>query len=130
MVIGFTGTRNGMSAAQRRQFGDVIAWLIRACEARLEPISFHHGAAPGADTEAAEIAAAAPYVQIIKVVPHPAGRDPLARNRDIARLCSLLIAAPDRDQEEQRSGTWATIRYARAEGRPVVMLSRGRKWER
>ena len=127
MVIGFTGTRKGMSEAQRLQFGDVMAWLIRACEARCEPVSFHHGAAAGADTEAAEIIGASPDVM---VVPHPAGRDPLERNRDIARLCSILIAAPDRDQEQQRSGTWATVRYARAEGRPVVLLSRGRKGER
>lgn len=55
---------------------------------------------------------------------HPAGDDPLARNRRIVAAVDVLIAAPETDREELRSGTWATIRYARAAGKPVVMLSR------
>lgn len=50
---------------------------------------------------------------------------PLVRNRNIVAACDVLIAAPETDKEQQRSGTWATVRYARAAGKPVVMLSRG-----
>ena len=124
MVIGFTGTRKGMSAAQKRQFADVLLWLIQICALRHEPISFHHGAARGSDTEAAFMVEDADADVLI--VPHPAVADPLVRNRSIANLCSILIAAPDGDMEKQRSGTWATVRYARAAGRPIVMLSRGK----
>jgi hypothetical protein len=33
-----------------------------------------------------------------------------------------LLAAPRTKTEEQRSGTWATIRYARKLGRQVCLL--------
>lgn len=46
----------------------------------------------------------------------------LDRNHAIVDECSVLIAAPRSLTEEQRSGTWATVRYARKMGRPVVIL--------
>lgn len=122
MVIGFTGTRKGMSPTQRRQFRDVMDWLIAGCSARREPSVFHHGAAVGADIEAAAVVAE--LWPDVRIIPNPAGGDPLGRNKRIA-MSSVLIAAPSGDREQLRSGTWATIRYARANNRPVVALSRG-----
>ena len=116
MNIGFTGSRYGMSKAQREQF----AWLML----RLKTNTFHHGAAVGADTQAAAFVRKNPGIEIVA---HPASDDPLKRNREIVAACDVLIAAPLTDKEELRSGTWATVRYARAAGKPVVMLSRGKE---
>lgn len=47
----------------------------------------------------------------------------LKRNRDIVDNCNVLIACPfDANREEVRSGTWATIRYARNNNIPVILL--------
>ena len=45
----------------------------------------------------------------------------LDRNRDIARACSVLIALPETLVEVQRSGSWATVRYAREYGKEVLL---------
>jgi hypothetical protein len=48
-------------------------------------------------------------------------QDPLVRNRAIVDACDFLIAAPE-GPEVQRSGTWATIRYARKQGKQVTLI--------
>lgn len=47
----------------------------------------------------------------------------LDRNRDIASICDLLWACPKEEEEQLRSGTWATTRYARKLGKPVIIFS-------
>lgn len=116
MNIGFTGTRKGMSKEQIRQLEDVLVWLMDDSRSQ----DFHHGAAEGADSQAADISFKIGYFEI----PHPAGNDPLGRNKKIVELSDVLIAAPATNIEELRSGTWATVRYARAAKLPVIMLSR------
>ena len=51
-----------------------------------------------------------------------APNDPLARNDIIARECDELVAMPRVQQEELRSGTWATIRYALKYGKGVTII--------
>lgn len=114
MKVAFTGTRQGMSAAQRRS---VAAWINLLNQAHIFR-EFHHGAAIGADQEAVAMADDGH----VKIVEHPAGADPLARNRAMVDLCDLLIACPAKRQEELRSGTWATIRYARRQGVPTLTV--------
>ena len=131
MKIGFTGTREGMSKAQFDQLAMVLRWLKKAHELDGDPAKpeFHHGECPvnvgGADLEARDEAVAFGF----KEVPHPPkNMTPaamLARDRDIANICDVLIAAPRTDKEVLRSGTWATIRYAKQCHKPVIMLSRG-----
>ncbi|MAH51185.1 hypothetical protein CMI37_35535 [Candidatus Pacearchaeota archaeon] len=48
----------------------------------------------------------------------------LERNKDIVNNTDLLIACPKSDKEELRSGTWATIRYARKQNKEVIMIRR------
>lgn len=48
--------------------------------------------------------------------------EPLMRNRIIARRCTRLLACPSQATEVKRSGTWATVRYARADGKPVTIV--------
>ena len=117
MTIGFTGTRKGMTEAQRAQFESIMDWL--------NVTGFHHGDAIGADAQASAYVAAVHWS--VRIVPHPANGQPLARNRAIVAASDILIAAPESDTEQQRSGTWATVRYARQKGIPIVMLSRGTK---
>lgn len=135
MKVGFTGTREGMSFSQQEQLSLVMS-LVHS-----EHMEFHHGGASGADDEAD--AEAEKWIPRHRIVVHPCpgvvredihdGRrwlevfPPLVRNRHIVDAAEILIAAPRRDREEQRSGTWATVRLARKKGLPVVMLSRGER---
>jgi hypothetical protein len=148
MKIGFTGTRAGMNDRQRelvKAVLDSLAWAATHGPLRLkERPEFYHGGADGADEEADAEACLLGYV--ITVHPCPGvtadevtgtnGRGtfnghevawrevlpPLVRNRNIVDECDLLIAAPKRRAEERRSGTWATVRYARKVGRPTLMV--------
>ena len=47
----------------------------------------------------------------------------LMRNHDIVDESNLLIAAPKHLIEEIRSGTWATIRYAKKKHIPTIILN-------
>ena len=47
----------------------------------------------------------------------------LQRNKFIVDACGLIIAMPKNPNEEElRSGTWATVRYARKVGKRVVFV--------
>ncbi len=54
---------------------------------------------------------------------------PLKRNRKIVQNSDILMAAPKGYDEEQRSGTWATIRYARRSGVPVLIIWPDGSWK-
>jgi hypothetical protein len=98
---------------------------------------FHHGDCLSADAEAHEIAKAAR----LKTHVHPPDNDRMrafkrgnvnyepmpyrARNHAIVLACNVLVAAPATAVEEQRSGTWATVRCARKLGKPVAMIQPG-----
>lgn len=123
MNVGFTGTRKGMNSYQWHQ---VLQMLVTN-----KPNSLHHGGCVGADDMAHKIA----ELLEIRTVIHPPTndklqsfavpdelRDPkpyLERNHDIVDETGYLIACPGTDQEVQRSGTWATIRYAKKQGKEV-----------
>jgi hypothetical protein len=47
----------------------------------------------------------------------------LARNRDLVRTCDMLVAAPKSMEDQQMSGTWAVIRYARIRSLTTVVLN-------
>jgi len=131
VILGFTGTRRGMTAAQRATLADCVSVL---------PARAVHGGAVGADEEFdAFLVRAGMVAQDVDVYPASvdrwvkwvdagrtvyAVRPPLARNRFIVRDCDYLIAAPATAEEVRRSGTWATIRYARRPiaRRPIVIL--------
>ena len=124
-AIGFTGTRRGMTEAQRK----ALRTLLLTGSGK-----FHHGDAIGADAEAHDIAVALGHAVAI----HPATlpdqrafksasdirspRAPLVRNKAIARETNVLIAAPGERDEQLRSGTWATIRHARRLKRPIAII--------
>lgn len=125
MRVGFTGTQRGMTAnqwqtlyllliARKGEFheGDCIgsdaqaAWLARHC-------GFHIIGHPPTNTSkrayfpSDEWRPAAPYLE---------------RNRAIVDASEEMIATPGEFEEQLRSGTWATIRYARRVGRPLHVI--------
>jgi len=143
--IGFTGTRKGMSKRQSS--------LLEVILIRFGPLVLHHGDCIGADEEAhylaleigvckivvhpPKIATAAAHCGLDPsglLMPHAGARntrvvrlapeDYLVRNRAIAKQTKFLIATPKSDQEERRSGTWATVRYARGCNKPILILGR------
>lgn len=97
---------------------------------------FHHGDCIGADASAHEIAKEL-EIDIYIYPPinnrkrafcctgsfkiHPP-KDYIERNHNIVDNCDILIACPKSNIEELRSGTWATVRYARKIKRPVIVL--------
>ena len=131
--VGFTGTRVGMTPAQR-------AALIEALRC-MGATTFHHGDCVGADAEAH--AAIRIYLPHICIHIHPPVAESLragcqgdvahpplpylVRNRQIVAASQLLIAAP-RATPSQRGGTWYTIRYAHEGPTPIpVMILEGGK---
>lgn len=129
MKVGFSGTREGMSVEQLDQLGFVLACLGRqGMNQTSRPThEFHYGTHETVDLKADRAAANLAHRYGWKVVPHHAVRGTeLKRDREMVAVVDILIAAPSTDKEEQRSGTWATVRYMRALRRPVVHLSRGK----
>lgn len=138
MVVGFTGTRKSMNTAQVAQLSMMLAILKRDTNNE-----FHQGGAIGGDKQARILAREwgyqvhwhpCPGVSLADVLEdEPLARHeiwhevfpPLTRNRNIVEIALVLLAGPLTDREEQRSGTWATVRYARAAAIPVVHLTRG-----
>ena len=139
MILGFTGTRRGMTTYQKTNLRHAVAIL---------PERVIHGGAEGADEEfhnfiyrtisketnvlSMEIYPTANRTHLWEddfsidkcwgeVVVHDP-MDPLVRDRIIAGRCDHLLAAPATVNEVLRSGTWATVRYARKAGKPVTIL--------
>lgn len=127
MKIGFTGTQQGMTDAQKDR---VIKYLNSNEKAQ----EFHHGDCIGADAQACAIA----DDLNLHIVCHPPLiadkraftkyheiREPLdylARNKAIVHETELILATPKEHNEVIRSGTWSTIRYARKIGRPLIVI--------
>lgn len=129
MKVGFTGTQRGMTAAQRTIFtGSLLLAKIG-----IDP-EFHHGDCIGADAEAHSIAMKLGFIihlhppldpkkRAFCPAPHEMEPRPyLDRNHDIVDATRLLIATPGEAVEQLRSGTWATIRYARKQRRTVIII--------
>lgn len=128
MSIGFTGTQIGMTHAQN----DRCQRLLKDLDNNQQ---FHHGDCVGADAEAAFHAHRFGYF----VVCHPPlieakraftnnyneKRHPdeyIARNHAIVDESDVLIACPQENTEQLRSGTWATVRYARKTGKRIFII--------
>jgi hypothetical protein len=134
MIVAFTGTRAGMTDNQKREL-----WEFLQAE---KPTWAYHGNCIGADNDfhvelLSYRAINKPWIYI-EVYPcdiiqqqadccgtadiiNPIER-PLVRNRMMVDRCDVLIACPRTMTEELRSGTWATIRYARKLKKRIVFL--------
>lgn len=126
--VGVTGTRTGMTEAQKRKFlevlrtGDFTHW--------------HHGLCVGVDCQTHELMRE--YFPEVHIVGHPpvktglkgevecdALREPkshFARNRDIVNETGGLIVVPYQMEWQPNGGTWYTHDYAVKTGKPVLIV--------
>jgi hypothetical protein len=123
LLIGFTGTR------------DSIRILIKNLARQHVSVQGVHGGAEGADRQ---------FHRLLKELNIPsecypsneeqwrwsvqncvvchAMQAPLTRNRVIVEVSNLMFATPRTFIEKQRSGTWATIRYAKKTNNPLTVI--------
>jgi hypothetical protein len=155
MILGFTGTRQGMTPKQLATVRAVAERYYRT--GRL--LVVRHGACAGADREFHATVVNQPEfhaeptrmfttwlypsnaeqrtwaLAAVAALPPDAGfvvktQPPLERNKRIVGGSDLLIAAPRGFTEEVRSGTWATVRYARERRVAITIVwPDGRKTE-
>lgn len=133
MILGFTGTRRGVTGPQYVTLSNLIESLVMERGGIEEA---HHGDCSGADAEFhAVIRRVAP---LTKIVVHPPTDSflraycqgditlpelpYLMRNADIVAACDRLIAVPNESTEQQRGGTWSTVRKARKAGKPITVI--------
>ena len=134
--IGFTGSRylNLVHACLIR--AEKLSELLRKAKLKYPNLFLHHGDCIGGDRYA-DLIAKRHHIKTIIHPPalkkhrawctgayfiHPMKRY-LDRNKDIVNCSNILIAMPkDIENEELRSGTWSTIRYARKKGIQVVLI--------
>lgn len=128
-VVGFTGSRYGMSLYQLHK---VIWHLERLQKERFA--EFHHGDCIGSDRQAQHIARELGY----RIVSHPPvnrknraftkpdvempERPYLIRNHNIVDRSDVVIATPSTFHEVPSSGTWSTIRYAREQSKTLLVF--------
>jgi len=132
MIVGFTGSREGMTVFQEATFRNVLTMIMAKSGITDKEYIFIHGDCIGSDEEAAQIARDLGF----EIIGYPANipkyrayfssdvekepEQPLVRNRNIVKDCNLLIAMPKETFEPkpmQGQGTWSTIRYARKQQR-------------
>lgn len=131
MKIGFTGTHKGMTRHQKDMTKLVL--IFHKYSGGIDEV--HHGDCIGADDEFNTIAGE----HQLKRVAHPASDTPgkrahglyetvlpakpaLTRNHNIVDAVGIMIATPKEHREVLRSGTWATIRYARKKGTMLHLI--------
>jgi hypothetical protein len=146
--IGVSGTREKMPIAQLH----VVYYLLLAA-VNDGATEFHHGACYGLDAfvhhhmsrQDVTIFVHPPTIKRLSAESELARTDRVVflkaksyadRNQDIVDGCEKLIAAPlypEDDSRSARSGTWMTVRKARAAGRLVVIVKNdgeiGPKWK-
>lgn len=135
MIIGFTGTQDDLTA---KQFDTLLETITTR-----RPAAAHHGDCIGADKRFHQICAwlnlENPNYQIAIHVHPPLenkkrahceddvteiwpAKDYLVRNHDIVNCVDLLIVCPKTFDEQLRSGTWATYRYAKKQGKEIILI--------
>lgn len=135
--VGVTGSRQGMEYWQKRKFQRYLL--------HFKFIEFHHGDCIGVDEETHDVVRQRdPNIPIIIHPPlnshyraycgHLGGNlvdhktiilpeaEYIQRNHNIVDACDILIAIPKEQHEVVRSGTWATVRYAIKQEKPVRLI--------
>ena len=135
MNIGITGTRAGLTEHQL----NTVEKILRDMKYKSMFTSLHHGDCKGADESVHYIA----QKLKIPIIIHPPMKSKhrafckgatvlaqypyLLRNQNIVDASDKVIALPGQDNEVLRSGTWATIRYAKKTGKELIIIYPGVK---
>ena len=125
MKVGFTGNRQGLSDRQKDLINDFLK--------HNQVTEVHHGDCLGADADFHDLCH--DHYPQINIYIHPPTDSKMRafklsnnilksylyikRNHNIVNETDILLACPFIEKEELRSGTWATIRYARKIGKSV-----------
>lgn len=120
MILGFTGTRHGMTERQRFAVAEFLY--------EQRPTETHSGDCKGADSEFLDSALLCAGNFPPRTHGHPCDiekwrafrkydvlhpvKPPAERNYDIVSACDELLAAPRTMKREPHSGTWQTIDIA------------------
>jgi len=126
MKLGMSGNRSGITKNAKNT-------LLRFFEDN-EIDEVHHGDCVGSDKDFHDVCATKEF----KIVIHPPknnkmrancisehilpAKDYLDRNHDIVDFTDMLVAFPSSETEEIRSGTWATIRYAKKKNKKILLI--------
>jgi len=132
-VVGFTGTQEGMTVLQYKRVNSKLHELAGENFALAV-----HGDCIGADAQFGRLAGQHGYIVRVRPGSDHNGHTPkrahglydeayppepyLTRNKKIVDDCDLLLACPKSSEEELRSGTWATVRYAQQMKKPVQII--------
>lgn len=130
LALGFSGTREGMTAGQHR----TVERLLKL----LRPTEVHHGDCIGADVDFHRLCR---LLTIRPIVGHPPSDPKLrafcdfdvllaekgyyARDRDIVVASNVLIATPKQSTRQTTGGTWYTISYAERSKRTIIVWPDG-----
>jgi hypothetical protein len=139
LILGFTGTRKGMTKAQLVSLRAIIEADLALSITPPSKTEWHHGCSGKSDVAASYIAAAFG----MKVIGHPSvtvepqgyydvllpEKLPLERDEDIAKCVELLFATPETDNETPRGGTYATVRRARKHNTRHIIIYRDGTFE-
>lgn len=127
-VVGFTGTRRGMTPEQKAKVEEILD--------NFKPGVAIHGDCYGADSDFHKLC----QDREMKIILRPCNLEkqrafsegaskvfepepPLERNKKIVTDADFMIAVPGEDIEVLRSGTWATIRYSlKTEGQQIYIV--------
>lgn len=134
--VGFTGTRKGMTIAQHASVVKIMLQHYARKKHYGEDYAWHHGICIGADQQVHILAKIFEfdvhghppedrrYMAPCSHFNHVYSPQPyITRNHHIVNTCYLLVATPKEVEEIQRSGTWATVRYARNQGKDVIVIN-------
>jgi hypothetical protein len=129
LVLGFTGTRMGLTMKQRRTLEE----FTRQNKIHV----LHHGDCIGSDHAMHEIVRRIQPLALITIHPPSIARmraycdadtlrpelPYLQRNKNIVDNCDILIACPRENLATPRSGTWSAVRYAQKIGRKLFIIA-------
>lgn len=142
LKLGFTGTQAGMTRYQRKQ---LLHHLNRWVGEGYTHLEIHHGDCIGADEQFHDLCVDFWPSDRLTVVVHPPvnetkrafvafpgqtvlpARPYLERNHAIVDAVDGMLASPKELREQLRSGTWATVRYARKTGVPLILMAPARQ---
>ena len=135
MIIGFTGTRQGMTDDQ---LDTLYAWFM-FCKDQIDEA--HFGLCRGSDAQFYHLLLA--VKPSVVIVGHPCNlvdqqvnlpcdymrptKDPLVRNHDMVDEVESMLATPATMRNVLRSGTYSCLRYAANKNRDLnIILPNGR----
>lgn len=133
LILGVTGTREGMNKIQKENLEKVIETLL--FEQEYEERILHQGQCQGVDVQVAKILKSK---YGFKIISHPPVKKDLigvcendevrlpkgylARDRDIVNECNILLVVPKQNTHQKTGGTWYTHDYARKQNKDLFLI--------